>query len=38
LLTFTGALKKGLVTKSLINRWDSTHPETPNGSSEGDEQ
>lgn len=26
LLTFTQALKKGLVSKSLINRWDSARP------------
>jgi hypothetical protein len=35
LLTFTGALKKGLVTKSLINRWDSSEKADPDKTSKG---
>jgi hypothetical protein len=37
LLSFTGALRKGLVTKSLMSRWDSAHPEEEKNTEQGEE-
>jgi predicted regulator of Ras-like GTPase activity (Roadblock/LC7/MglB family) len=37
LLSFTGALRKGLVTKSFMNRWDSAHPTDEKNIEQGEE-